>query len=219
MKKTCGMPPCPVGTIEKSPPFQRRVRVAVCCLLLLHLASPANARILRVAQDGDGTDGATWETAFQSVGGAILSATAGDEIWVKEGAYIENLVLHPELSLLGGFSGNELGDQFNLRNWRERETIISGPSLYNLSPDPIVTAADGCVMDGFTLRYGTGGVYCEDASMEIRHCYIHRNQNGEGAGVFCISGGMIIEDCVFERNQGWDGVGAYFIISFVVVHH
>jgi len=92
MNETRATPPCPVGATENSAPFQRWVRVAVCCLLSLHLASPANARILRVAQDGDGTDGQSWDTAFTGIGSAIVHAVSGDRIWVASGSYEERIL-------------------------------------------------------------------------------------------------------------------------------
>lgn len=186
----------------------RRLPPFLCLLALLPCAS-TNAVILRVADTGDDSDGQTWETAYQSVGKAIASATTGDNIWVKEGVYIENVILVPGISLYGGFAGNESGEQFSARNWADRETVISGPSRMERSPEPIVTGADNTIVDGLTLRYGSGGVYCRDASMEVRKCHIFNNISGSGAGIYCYSGVMVIEDCIFKRNQGWDGVGAF----------
>ncbi|MCB9766824.1 MAG: hypothetical protein H6752_01415 [Candidatus Omnitrophica bacterium] len=178
--------------------------------VLLFSVETLPAKTLHVAQSGNGGDGLTWETAFPTVTEAISNATHDDHIWVKEGLYIENVVLIPGVFLYGGFVGTESTDEFDLRDWKEQTTILSGPSSSDISPEPIVTGADGTLIDGFSLRFGSRGVLCRDASMEVKNCYIHHNSAGEGTGIRCDRGRMIVEDSVFHRNQGWIGVGAFF---------
>jgi len=96
--------------------------------LIIGLSTASNARIIRVAQDGDGSDGETWETAFQTISAALVASSGGDHIWVKQGTYVENVSMAPNTWLFGGFAGTETDEQFELRSWRTNESIIDGSS-------------------------------------------------------------------------------------------
>jgi len=65
--------------------------LALCCLVWGNAL--AYAATLYVAQDGDGTDGLTWETAFTTVSAGLAASASGDHIWVKSGTYEEELKL------------------------------------------------------------------------------------------------------------------------------
>ena len=54
-------------------------------LLLLLPSSTIEGATLYVKQDGDGTDGESWETAYRTIGEALDVVQLHDSIWVAEG--------------------------------------------------------------------------------------------------------------------------------------
>jgi len=191
--------------------YQQQIIILFCTLFVCQC--PSEGLILYVATSGDDTNGHTWENAYHSVGKAILSSASGDVIWIKEGLYVESVTLIPGISIYGGFGGYEAPSEFDLRDWRGRETIISGTAGLHLPRYPVIAGADHTVVDGLTLKCGLSGIFCKDASMEVKNCYVTSNIRSEGGGCHCKSGRLTLDNCRFERNQGWDGVGVYLFDS------
>lgn len=84
---------------------------ALSILILLSASLPSAAAVWYVNQaNTSGThDGASWATALSTIQAGVLAAGAagGGEVWVAQGEYIEYVTLQSNVSLLGGFSGNE----------------------------------------------------------------------------------------------------------------
>ncbi len=162
---------------------------------------PCNATILHVAKDGDGTDGLTWATAFQSISSAIVSAVSGNQIWVKEGTYNEILTLKSGLALYGGFYGTESDSEVDLRNWNEHISTIDANGIEDFVVS--ISHQTGIVIDGFIITGGilqTGrGVYCGKSDCIIRNCIVENNSSG---GIYCDRSEMIITSCKIRKNQG-----------------
>ncbi|MAT41461.1 MAG: hypothetical protein CL609_03895 [Anaerolineaceae bacterium] len=83
-----------------------------------------------VSPSGDGTNGLSWQTAYNDLQDALASALEGDEIWVAAGVYkpgmdrTDSFHLVPGVALYGGFVGNELTREE--RDWEVNLTILSG---------------------------------------------------------------------------------------------
>ncbi len=69
--------------------------------------------------------GTSWATAFSSIQEAVDSATGGDEIWVKQGAYelSAKITVDRAVYLYGGFDGTET--QVEPRDWVNNITEIT----------------------------------------------------------------------------------------------
>lgn len=91
---------------------------------------------------------------FQTIQVAVNAAQEGDMVWVAPGTYHESVVLKEGIRLQG-----------------------SGPALTILQSRPYtITAADNCVIDGFTLNNkneGHAGVSCDNASPIISNNIIY----------------------------------------------
>lgn len=201
------------------------MRLLLVLSLSLVLATPlAHAEILRVSKSGDGTDGASWPSAFSTVGEAIEAAAAGDDIWVASGTYNESLSMKGQVSMYGGFAGTESDEEFGLRDWRKNETILDATGLN----DRVLVGADQTTLDGFTITNGRreynlvddggSGMSCRSVTVTIRNCFFHRNGGygpfgmpapASGGGLFGIVSNLFVEGCVFLNNIGTFG-GAVF---------
>lgn len=177
--------------------------VLICLLLVLPLTS--HATILHVAQDGDGTDGLTWASGYKTIGAAIVAAVSGDQIWVKEGTYLEALNLKSGLELYGGFSGVERDDDYNLRNWEENLTVISsyGLSEYSFTiTNSIETIIDGFFVLGKNSKNG-GGIFIDNSISTIQNNTIESSTKN---GIYCSNSAVLINSCLVRKCNG---VGIY----------
>jgi len=63
------------------------------------------------------------------------------------------------------------------------------------------------IVEGFMVRGGFagdgGGIYCNGASPEIRHCILTGNTAYYGAGVFCFNGAPGIVSCTIANNNAY----------------
>jgi hypothetical protein len=175
-------------------------------------------------------DGKTWETGLTSVQAAIDKASAGDQVWVSAGKYIERITVKAAVELYGGFSGRE--GLLEERNWMKNETSLESGS------SPIVWFAAGATntsrLDGFTVQSGTsGGIECVSASPVIANNVIQKHQlfgihcgnsfaritnnmvreNGTlsapAKGIYCEGGKPVILDNFIVGNVGSIGAGIY----------
>jgi hypothetical protein len=158
--------------------------------------------------------GASWADAFTDLQAALVTAAAGDHIWVAQGVYLptsdanreRSFDLPNRIKLYGGFSGTEaLLDQ---RQPSIYKSILSGDiGVSGVRTDNsfhVVTIYRGdeqTVLDGFTITQGYG----EDFSVGFPHSY--------GGGVLVSSdlnwpvACPVIAQCVFERNRAGAGGG------------
>ena len=145
-------------------------RVALLLLALTLFLSAAEGRTLYVAQTGDGSDGASWETAFTTVSNALAEASHGDSVWVREGTYAEALSIENSVSLYGGFAGVEANTEFHLRDSQARPTVLDATGLET----SVITihGVNGGTVDGFTIRGGDapvgGGIRIETPVQPLR---------------------------------------------------
>ena len=106
----------------------------------LAAAMLATTRYVR-ADASPGGNGNSWNTAYNTVQGALSVATAGDQIWVKKGTYFPTNATTPislvsGAELYGGFVGTEL----------------------TLTPDPAIEKGTQLIV--FVSFAGRGGAMC-----------------------------------------------------------
>ncbi|MEI6914693.1 MAG: hypothetical protein WCL39_06125, partial [Armatimonadota bacterium] len=146
--------------------FQTRVFLFVPVLFAV-LATSASSAIIRVKWDspnnGPGND---WSHAYHTVTAGIAASVSGDEIWVagdNAHPYLERITLRSGAGMCGGFAGTETIRAE--RNWKTNVTILdaSGGDVVRAESD----AATTTVLDGFTVRNGSTGIYCSDSSSPL----------------------------------------------------
>ncbi|MBN1511815.1 MAG: right-handed parallel beta-helix repeat-containing protein, partial [Phycisphaerae bacterium] len=165
-------------------------------------------------------DGSSWADAFTAVQPALDAAQSGDQVWVAEGTYVENITLALGIALYGGFAGTEDPATFDLagRDLSANPTVLDGNesgSVVTSPPDATAsTRIDGfMIRNGYgtasgSLRYG-GGIYCVDSSPSIANNGIADNYaSGSGGGIFCKSSSPLITDNTIADNRaGHEGGG------------
>lgn len=183
---------------------------SILCLSFLHISS-AQAAVWYVDIDAPpGGNGTSWQTAFQTIQPAIDAAIAGDEVWVAEGIYAEHrdpmtgaLILRGNISLYGGFAGNEthLGE----RDMVNSETVIDGSQAAGGSAaQHVITAASHSRLDGFVIRgaINSGIEVSNSQGLSIVQCRITGNSAEKGGGVRgSQSTDLLLSDCAFENNS------------------
>lgn len=143
---------------------------------LLGLSLDAQAKEIVVPRD------------YDRIQDAIDAAVAGDKIKVLAGIYSEVITMRAGVDLLG--EGADV------------TTIVSLPEG---PPGPVVTTADDCTLDGFTITGGRGrpghAVYCKDTSPKISNCII-RDNDYTGIGIHNAKARPIIENNRIHNNGG-----------------
>ncbi|MCA9413799.1 MAG: hypothetical protein KC944_21465, partial [Candidatus Omnitrophica bacterium] len=116
-------------------------------LLLLLPSSTIEGATLYVKQDGDGTDGESWETAYRTIGEAVGNTMPNDSIWVADGTYEEHVIVEIPLDLYGSFRGFENSPQ-------QRDLSLGRTVIDQRQDGSIVMTTQDLVLDGFNLVNG-----------------------------------------------------------------
>ena len=195
---------------------------------------PADGKTLYVKTDGNPAgDGLSWETAFDTVSGAIAASASGDQIWVASGTYNESSELNEGLSLFGGFKGMEEDQDFNSRDWKLNKSIIDATGQHSA----VIEGASYSTIDGFTISNGAnpnvslsgGGIrLLMVESMEIRNCLIMGNRatpgppnefRGRGGGIDVVGSRLKIKNCNISKNIARSGGGISIFNSVVDIEN
>jgi Right handed beta helix region len=141
---------------------------------------------------------------FNKIQDAIDKWQQGDVVRVSQGTFVENIKLRPGVILEGGFKSD-----FSAQNWTQWPSVIDGNQL-----DSVVIGADGCQLNGFTMRNGKaengGGIFLEKASMTtIKNNIIEDNiaeYDGGGLYIAGYMGGTMhpyldIHNNIIRRNK------------------
>jgi hypothetical protein len=144
--------------------FNSRMRVYVDC----NNAQPGN--------------GFSWETAYQTIGEAIIDRDINIDIWIKKGVYQldETLVLNQnsKISLYGGFNDNETS--INQRNYTNNQTVIdSNDQFLMLIDNYSEIILDGIIIKDFHYRKSDD------------NCVLHNNANAR----------MILKNCLISHKK------------------
>lgn len=177
------------------------IRALVVILFWVSSDIPVGAKIIRVSEQGNGSDGMTWETAYKKPADAVAASVDGDEIWVKEGYYFNSFDVDKEVALYGGFEGIEDNSDFSNRDWRRNPTyfIQGDPGEYG----QFITVWEPSLVDGFMIESTRRAIHAF-ATVVVKNCNINNNggfsfatgiSTGDfGVGVTCIN-------CLFYRNE------------------
>jgi hypothetical protein len=187
----------------------QRTLISLGLLFSAFAPFPSHAAILRVDSGAPGSaqDGATWQTAYRTIQGALNAAQRGDEVWVRNTTFFEDLtVATPDLTLIGGFAGTE---QTNVPEGAAPATVTgTGAPRVVLA---ISASASGITVRGFRIVDGArGGIRVDAAGATIASCAVNSNGSagGEGGGIFCSPGSEVtIRDSTIAENTSRYGAG------------
>jgi hypothetical protein len=197
------------------------MRVVIPVLAALLFSAGATLAVVYVDRNAPGPshDGSSWDAAFLTIQAGVDAATPGDEVWVADGNYAENVVMGEGVQLYGGFLGAEPGGYetgLSQRDFANHVAAIDGHQAGSC-----VVMATGARVDGFALtngsgtaydgsRYG-GGFYCDDVgrSAVIANNTITGNSAAVGGAVGGRYSSPTIESNTLTSNSATCG-GAIF---------
>lgn len=207
-----------------------------CVFAFVVLGSSAPAKVVYVDRDASGAgDGSSWTDAYTQIGPAVWAAADGDELWVAEGTYTEQILLIRPVEVYGGFRGTETSRM--QRDWRTRPTIVDAAGAGNA-----FRIAQPCRVDGFTLLNGVsaeggaitsfadgvaamttttiancriegnsgtygGGIHSHIDRVEVIGCEITNNVGTEAGGIYAFNSRLAVRDCVVTGNLGLTACG------------
>jgi predicted outer membrane repeat protein len=192
-------------------------------------AFSSSEQIIRVDCDNgnDLKSGLSWDQAKKNVQTAIDAAHIrgiSTQVWVKRGTYCESLTMKSNVSLYGGFAGNER--LLSERNIQDNRTIIDSRSAKSEKPIHHVIVMDGCanaIVDGFVITGGEArgedldangaGILCVnlEESCSISNCMIVWNKAKRyGGGIYWSPDSQPnIANCVIILNSAFWGGGVF----------
>jgi hypothetical protein len=178
--------------------------------LFLALGSAtAQARVIYVngqLQTDPIPDGATWATAWNTIGDALKEAGDGDEIWVAQGTYSEFVTLTNGVALYGGFAGTETDRDQRDFTWNTT-TIYGDGGGINLTNDVVsilevtntLTRLDGFTVDKDPMVVGSA-IYTTNASPAIANNRICGLTNYSSGVIQCTGGAPLITNNYIANN-------------------
>lgn len=132
---------------------------AVASLLMLSACSVAKTVYVKYDSPTDGP-GTSWSNAYHRVTNAILTASAGDSLWVARGTYNESFRIDTGIAVYGGFAGTEsnLTDRpaFPRPAIDPSESILDGTNMSDSTVRMAASASSATRLDGFTVANGVG---------------------------------------------------------------
>ena len=178
--------------------------------------------VLYVDASASGGDGSSWTEAFADVQAALLSAKAGDEVWVAAGNYYPtadedraaSFLMVDGVDMYGGFAGGETS--LEQRDWAQNLTILSGNiGARDVQTDnslTVVKGADSAIIDGFVIEDGyavqrRGGQRRGHITPEI--VMNASSGSGSGGGMFNHGAAPIVRNTVIRNNVAGKGGGVY----------
>jgi hypothetical protein len=204
--------------------------LAASLLMILPCARESAAADLRV--DRNNTTGSANGSSlrpYATIQAALDAAAAGDSVLVARGTYAGNVRIEEKrIALRGGYAGGASADyaanrpgDFSTQLPGANVTIIQGSpgaaAVLILSP-AIEGAADGSLVDGFTIRGGDHGIEIDDnfTFPTLIGVTISRNvleQNGvaegnhRGGGIYLSGSDHVVTDNIIRNNVGGRGAG------------
>lgn len=159
------------------------------------------SRVWYVSPSGsDSADGLTWGSAKKTVTAALSAAEGGDEVWVAEGIYVENVAIPCGVALYGGFAGTETAR--SERHGSANPTVLDGGGG---SLDVVTIRFLNTVVDGFVIRRGSTGVDILSGTATLEDDVIAGNL---ADGVHAYGGNATLTSCTISGNSG-SGVNVY----------
>ena len=134
---------------------------------------------------------------------AIRDANSGDEIVVGQGIYPENIDFRGRCLTVRSTDPND-------------PAVVAATVINGSNANPVVTFSNNedasCVLAGFTITGGKGGILCSGASPTITNCIISGNSaENLGGGICCEDNSKpIISNCIISSNSALWGGGIYY---------
>lgn len=199
----------------------KQVSSIICGLLLM--AGSAYATDYYVSSAGDGSDGLSWGSAYNSPQEAVLAAADGDSIHVATGVYdvVSQIdLLGKSLTIRGGYFGEtpEPGG----RTDDPYATVFDGGGVSRIL---YATNVTDVAVEGLTLRnayfdrdgglvYGGAAVYLNKVKAVFRNCVFLNNRvygySVKGAAIYSDGGSdtLVVDGCMFLDNTVAGGGGS-----------
>jgi predicted outer membrane repeat protein len=183
-------------------------------------------------------NGCSWNDAIICLQDAIDIADPFDSIFVAKGTYYPDefqttnsdsrnarFLIPTNVALFGGFSPTHGATEFNQRNMRLYETILSGNiqqdaysnnNSYNVVKT--VGVSSSTIVDGFVIQEGNStlaGGWLNDGTNtssdpQIRNCIFRNNDGDKGAALHNIRNSKpLIVNCIFHNNKSLNGGAIY----------
>lgn len=154
--------------------------------------------------------GLSWDDAYKYLDNALDdSPPEGTHIWVAAGTYESDnatysFQLVDGVDVYGGFAGNEDPDDPNFvladRNILANQTILTGKKRGSATENTVVVGAithsNAPILNGFTIKSATYGLYCNGSDLTVRNCDVFDTTNG----IWCNNSDATVEDCNFVGN-------------------
>ena len=142
---------------------------------------------------------------YATIGAALASASAGDQVLVAAGTYREHgLVLREGIVLAGTGSSPDavVIDGQGAGRILACENTTRSAEVRNLT-------FTGGYADGATLHDSSGGaILCNHAALNIKDCTFRGNTaTGNGGGIWILEASPAISGCVFSGNTAGGGGG------------
>ncbi|MBR1922063.1 MAG: right-handed parallel beta-helix repeat-containing protein [Kiritimatiellae bacterium] len=194
-----------------------RLAFAVCASLFLSTA--ARAGTVYVSSSGDGTDGASWGTAYTTLADAVSAASAGDTLILDD----ETFTLSGDLAIDKGvtITSRTGKDSSIIECWgykvelKTSASTLDGVTFVNTRSGAFYSAAlavqvsvAGCLVTNCVFRQCgnnmTGNsryVIYATKSMTASDCIITNNYGYVGTGLYLNSPGCVVENCLIADNK------------------
>lgn len=184
-------------------PLFRPLALLTLAFLLLFPFASCEAKTLHVSSLGDGTDGATWDTAFQSISEALTHSASGDTLLLRAETFSENIVLASPVTIFGGFTPDGNGVLVEKTPLR---TIIDG-----LQEDSVIRMTTSARFERLHILNGRapqgGGIYVKDGDLSCTDCIISycaalapSSRLGDGGGMYAEDSVLSLINCRVEHN-------------------
>ncbi len=186
-----------------------RWNALVALLACVSLASLARASIYYVSPSGNNADPGTKAKPKRTIQAAVDACAVGDQIWIAQGTFYENVVIGKAITLDGGYDptfAKRLPDGY--------PTVIDGSSA---GPDVSVTALPNnrpVTVDGMTITHGLPGFSAFNASVVLNGNKILTNSqsnSADGGGVDVEGDGTKAINATLTGNSIGNNFGARFV--------
>jgi hypothetical protein len=195
------------------------LRPTLLLVLCLLIGLPVCADVVYVSDDVETSGaGSSWSVAKKTIAEGFNAASAGDEVWIRSGEYVESVTIPAGVYVFGGFAGTET--QREERDPALNPVLVhaSAGSMYTVTISASDVLLDSCEVSGGSVASvrcsggATGiviqncvvrgapadGIRCDQTSPAIIGCFIHSNGSD---GIYSFSASPGITACYIVGND------------------